>query len=200
MRTFYQAGPLFSEAEKAWHRALAARLREAGLNVVWPGDLLAAEDIEAAGPNAPALIFAACKKALDRCDAVLALLDGAQVDDGTAWEIGYAYARGLPVYGLRTDFRQSGETPHSMVNSMIQGCLTACARNVEEVLDLTRTAKGAAMETKVLEVLQQAGKPLRPGEIAKALWAEPKEVGKAIDALKKAGRITSPKRCFYGPA
>jgi DNA-binding MarR family transcriptional regulator len=55
------------------------------------------------------------------------------------------------------------------------------------------------METKILEVLEKAGKPLRPGDIAKELGADQKEVSKAIDALKKAGKINSPKRCFYAP-
>lgn len=55
------------------------------------------------------------------------------------------------------------------------------------------------MEAKVLEVMKKAGKPMRPGDIAKELGADTKEVSKAIDALKKAGKINSPKRCFYAP-
>ena len=55
------------------------------------------------------------------------------------------------------------------------------------------------MEDKVLEIMQKVGKPLRPGDIAKELGVESKEVSKAIDALKKAGKIHSPKRCFYEP-
>ena len=66
----------------------------------------------------------------------MALLDGTQVDDGTAWEIGYAYAKGLPIYGIRTDFRHAGETGHSTVNSMIEGCLTELASNVEDLLEV----------------------------------------------------------------
>ena len=53
------------------------------------------------------------------------------------------------------------------------------------------------METKVLDVLKKAGKPMRPGDIAKELGADAKEIGKAIDALKKMDKINSPKRCFY---
>lgn len=34
-------------------------------------------------------IFSRCKSHLDDADMVIALLDGPQVDDGTAWEIGY---------------------------------------------------------------------------------------------------------------
>lgn len=132
----YQAGPLFSEAEQSFHREMSARLREAGHTVIWPGDLLTEGQIEAAGPHAPSLIFTTCRDAIGRCTCMVALLDGTQVDDGTAWEIGYAYARGLSIYGLRTDARRAGETPHSYVNSMIQGCLTGFARSVEELARL----------------------------------------------------------------
>ncbi len=55
------------------------------------------------------------------------------------------------------------------------------------------------MEDKVLKAMQDAGKPVRPGDIAKALEVESKDVSKAIDALKKAGKVHSPKRCYYEP-
>ena len=56
------------------------------------------------------------------------------------------------------------------------------------------------MDEKVLEVLKKSGNPMRPGDIAKELGVDSKEVGKAIDALKKTGKIGSPKRCYYAPA
>jgi nucleoside 2-deoxyribosyltransferase len=136
MRTIYQAGPLFTEAEQTWHKALSARLKASGYNVIWPGNLLTDEQIQNAGANASTLIFDTCRVGIERCTCVVALLDGTQVDDGTAWEIGYAYARGLPIYGIRTDFRHAGETRHSTVNSMIEGCLSGLAKNVEELLAL----------------------------------------------------------------
>ena len=48
--------------------------------------------------------------------------------------------------------------------------------------------------------MQDAGKPVRPGDVAKALDADSKEVSKAIDELKKSGKIMSPTRCYYAPA
>ncbi|MGO9022030.1 MAG: nucleoside 2-deoxyribosyltransferase [Syntrophobacteraceae bacterium] len=42
---------------------------------------------------------------------LIALLDGPQVDDGAAWEIGYFYAKRRPeqkIIGIRTDFRRAG--------------------------------------------------------------------------------------------
>jgi Mn-dependent DtxR family transcriptional regulator len=56
------------------------------------------------------------------------------------------------------------------------------------------------MEEKVLDEMKKAGKPVRPGDVAKAIGAESKEVSKAIAGLKKAGKVISPKRCYYEPA
>jgi DNA-binding MarR family transcriptional regulator len=50
---------------------------------------------------------------------------------------------------------------------------------------------------KVLEVLANAGKPMKAGEIADLSGIDKKEVDKAIKKLKAEERITSPKVCFY---
>ena len=52
---------------------------------------------------------------------------------------------------------------------------------------------------KVLKAMKDAGKPVRPGDVAKSLCMDSKDVSKAIDALKKEGKVHSPKRCFYAP-
>jgi Mn-dependent DtxR family transcriptional regulator len=56
------------------------------------------------------------------------------------------------------------------------------------------------MEKKVLTAMKKAGKPVRPGDVAKMIGEDSKEVSKAIDALKKQGKVVSPKRCYYEPA
>ena len=53
------------------------------------------------------------------------------------------------------------------------------------------------MEKKVISAMKKAGKPVRPGEIAKELGVEGKAVSKAIQELKKQGKVMSPKRCFW---
>jgi len=40
---------------------------------------------------------------LPNCDVVIAILDGLHVGSGTAWELGFAYAKGIPTIGLKTD-------------------------------------------------------------------------------------------------
>ena len=53
------------------------------------------------------------------------------------------------------------------------------------------------MKDKVLQVMKDADKPVRPGDIAKELGVDSKEVSKAVKELKIEGKIISPKRCFY---
>lgn len=55
------------------------------------------------------------------------------------------------------------------------------------------------VQDKVLETLKNAQEPLKAGEIAEAAGIDKKEADKAIKALKKEGKIASPKRCYYAP-
>jgi nucleoside 2-deoxyribosyltransferase len=55
--------------------------------------------------------------------AIIAVLDGCDVDSGTALEIGYGFSLGLLIVGLRTDIRGSGDNEGSEVNLMIETCI-----------------------------------------------------------------------------
>ena len=52
---------------------------------------------------------------------------------------------------------------------------------------------------KILQAMKEMGKPVKPADVAEKLGMDTKVVPKAIDALKKAGKINSPKRCYYAP-
>ncbi len=56
------------------------------------------------------------------------------------------------------------------------------------------------MKDQVLKAMQDAGKPVRPGDVAKTLGVDGKDVSKAIKALREDGAVVSPKRCYYEPA
>ena len=114
----YFAGPLFSEAERDWiakvKGQILATAKQAGIaiTVCLPYDLIIEEEINSLGEKAKFEIFSRCRSNLEDSDILIALLDGTQVDDGTAWEIGYFYARRSPeqkIIGIRTDFRRAGE-------------------------------------------------------------------------------------------
>ena len=55
-------------------------------------------------------------------------------------------------------------------------------------------------EEEILEAMKKAGKPLKTQEIADMLGVDKKEVDKIVKKLKKEGKITSPKRCYYAPS
>jgi nucleoside 2-deoxyribosyltransferase len=82
--------------------------------------------------------FSRCKSHLDDADRVIALLDGSQVDDGTAWEIGYFYAKRSPeqkIIGIRTDVRRAGESVGAVVNAMIECSCDWIVRSREELME-----------------------------------------------------------------
>ena len=142
MTCIYLAGPLFTEAERTWHTQTKALLLQSAaqqdvtLEVIWPYELITSEEIAALGSAARQEIFRRCKDGLDNAHIVVALLDGTQVDDGTAWEIGYFFSRksaGQTIIGIRTDFRKAGESATAIVNAMIE---MACDRIVHDRDDL----------------------------------------------------------------
>ncbi len=129
MRTVYLAAPLFAEAELDFNRKLRDRIKSSGFNVFLPQeDSNNIRDKK----NRQRIIFDKNLKAIDNSDLLVAVVDGTDVDSGTAWESGYAYARGTPVFGLRTEFRTLGI--EGTVNLMIERSVVLCS-NIEELLE-----------------------------------------------------------------
>ena len=79
----YLAGPLFSQAERDWLSSLAARLRADAIECFVPH-----ESFSGTEPGSASVVFAGDLEGMRSCDLMLAWLDGAMVDDGTAAEIG----------------------------------------------------------------------------------------------------------------
>jgi nucleoside 2-deoxyribosyltransferase len=67
---------------------------------------------------------------IDACDMVFAVLDGTDVDSGTAAEIGYAFARGRPILGYRGDFRLSADNEGSIVNLQVESFIRASGGDI----------------------------------------------------------------------
>jgi nucleoside 2-deoxyribosyltransferase len=65
-------------------------------------------------------IGATNRAAIDAAHGVVAVLDGVDVDSGTAAEVGYAFARGKLVVGYRGDFRLSADNEGSTVNLQVE--------------------------------------------------------------------------------
>lgn len=129
MRTVYLAAPLFSEAELDFNRKLRDEIKNSGFKVFLPQeDSNNVKDRD----DRQMIIFSKNEAAIEKSDMIVAVVDGHDVDSGTAWEIGYAYARGKPILGLRTDFRTLGI--EGTVNLMIERSVLLC-KSIPELLN-----------------------------------------------------------------
>jgi nucleoside 2-deoxyribosyltransferase len=133
-KRIYVAGPLFSQSEREFDEKIAAICEELGYKTFLPHRDAGLQDHD--NSNA---IFDGDMRALNEADLVVCNLDGVDVDAGTAWEIGYAYAHGKAIVGIRTDRRVL--EPWASVNLMIGNSV-----EIVRTLDELRGAISAAIE------------------------------------------------------
>ena len=143
----YVAGPLFSEAERSWLDALAARLRAEGIDCFVPHE------------NFPELadvtleqVYRIDTEGLRSSNALVAWLDGPMVDDGTACEIGMfaelvrsggGHYRGIVAVAtdLRLERRRQASVVGGGMNLFVGGAIASCGtivHTVDEVVDALR--------------------------------------------------------------
>jgi nucleoside 2-deoxyribosyltransferase len=121
----YLSAPLFTQAERRWNRRLGEELERCieGAEILLPQDFKVGSSYNV--PQHFSKIFDACIEGVRGADAVVAVLDGPDVDSGTALELGVAYERGIPIIGVRTDYRESQDRG---VNLVIAGACTEVLR------------------------------------------------------------------------
>lgn len=158
-KTIYLASPLgFAASTRGFMADLAASLRN-DVDVLnpWDDQRFAAEFQELAAVDSVTVrdtrlaeinteLGRKNTESIDAVDGLLAVLDGVDVDSGTAAEIGYAFARGKRVYGLRTDFRLAGDNHGSIVNLQVQYFIEQSGgkivTEVPDLIDLIREYAG----------------------------------------------------------
>jgi nucleoside 2-deoxyribosyltransferase len=125
IHTVYFAGPLFTQAERNWNTAIAEGLQDAGFEVLLP-QIQAINIVKSTGgltKEERKALFDVAIDSVNKCDAVIAILDGPDPDSGTCFECGYALGLNRPVLGIRTDLRFGGDDPDAGVNLMLsQSC------------------------------------------------------------------------------
>lgn len=135
-KRIYIAGPLFSEHERKFLEELAATLA-AKLGLDPESDVfLPHRDAGDAGVHGEGRteVFSSDLKYLDGAIVIVALLDGPDVDSGTAVEMGYAFAQGKKVFGILTDWRRwSSSNKVENINNMIWGVCARGSRIYKEV-------------------------------------------------------------------
>jgi len=126
----YLAAPLFSQAERSYNVLISELLKKNLFEVYLPQET--GDDSAGRKQNEHQRLFALNKKALEQADIVVSIIDGADADSGTAWEMGYAHALGKTVVAMRTDFRHVGTGEH--VNLMLEQPSVVVTTS-EELLD-----------------------------------------------------------------
>ncbi|WIG52659.1 MAG: nucleoside 2-deoxyribosyltransferase [Afipia sp.] len=147
----YLAGPLgFSEAGRLFHRHIVGKLRGLGYDVLDPWDFdpsqVSAVQVMPAGVERVAAwvrlneeIGRRNQLLIDEADAIFAVLDGTDVDSGTAAEIGYAFARGKKIIGYRGDFRLAADNEGSTVNLQVEYFIRASGGSIPRSLEEAMT-------------------------------------------------------------
>lgn len=130
----YVASPLgFSQAGRSFYEGiLIPEITRLGFVVVDPWKLTdqAKIDVVKNMPYGPARrdawqrldmeIASNNQAGIDGSDLIFAVLDGADVDSGTASEIGYGFAKGKPILGYRGDIRLTGDNDGATVNLQVE--------------------------------------------------------------------------------
>lgn len=122
-KCIYLASPLFNEMELSYNRHLKKVLSRF-FDVFLPQEdgLLLRKLVESGISSAMAerMVFDADIQAMKESDIVLAVLNGAHIDEGVSFELGFCHALGKRCIGLKTDIRQALPTGN---NPMIaHGC------------------------------------------------------------------------------
>ena len=148
MRVYF-AGPLFTPYERSFIDGCVARLRAAGIEVFVPH-----EEILAGAETTAETVFAVDYAGVANANAVVALLDGPVIDDGTACEIGLFY--GLMqrdpskkgIVGLVTDLRSTRSHEAGAgygLNLFVLGCIAAAGSvttSIDEALAVLEGWRG----------------------------------------------------------
>jgi adenylate cyclase len=144
----YVASPLgFTEPGRQYaERVVLPALRSAGLEPLDPWDdpefrIARAMEVADADARMETLVAANASVAARNASlirsamGVLAVLDGTDVDSGTAAEIGFAAALGVPITGLRTDIRPGGDNEATAVNLQVEWFIRQGGGGVHRDLD-----------------------------------------------------------------
>jgi nucleoside 2-deoxyribosyltransferase len=161
----YLAGPLgFSEAGRAFHQTVVVpAVQRLGHVVLDPwsatnplgiepgldGEIAAADRMPYGEPRREAWrklnrrIGAKNRDLINACGLVLAVLDGVDVDSGTAAEVGYAFAKSKPILGYRGDFRLSADNDGAIVNLQVEYFIRASGGTIISRMDELAAALAA---------------------------------------------------------
>lgn len=130
----YIASPFgFSEAGRYfYYDKFLPIITKEGFQIIDPWELTSQEEIDEVLRHPYGLLRKEAWKLLDfkmgernaigieRAKGIVAILDGIDVDSGTAGEIGYGSAQGKKILGYKGDFRLTSENEGTLVNLQVE--------------------------------------------------------------------------------
>lgn len=121
MKKIYLASPFFNSEETNKLEMVKTILRDKGLDVFVPNEHQNPQ-LEFGSLEWRAATFKSDVDAIDNCDVMVAVNCQGNYDDaGTMWEIGYAFAKGIPV----VVFNNTGKTINLMIADSLHSLLTS---------------------------------------------------------------------------
>jgi nucleoside 2-deoxyribosyltransferase len=141
MIKIYLASPFFNEAEIEVYRRVITALRAEGYQVYVPQEHAIENAWSLSNEDWAQQVFVEDLYALDSCEVVMVLNFGMYSDSGTAWEAGYAFAKGKTVVQVLC----GGENAtYSLM--MMNGC-----SNIVELPQVAHFRKVSANTAKVIQ-------------------------------------------------
>ena len=144
----YIASPFgFSESGRLfYYEKLIPALEDLGLEIIDPWTLTPEEKIyevvcmdfgkeqKEAWKKLNILIGKNNTKGIERADIVISILDGVDIDSGTASEVGYAAGKNKYIEGYRGDFRLSADNIGSTVNLQVEYFIRSSGGEISDTL------------------------------------------------------------------
>ena len=138
MAKIYVAGPLFTEGQRWLLERIDAVCQEQGFETYLPHRDAGLFDRD----SDSLFFFEQDLRQLRESAVVVAVLNGDDVDSGTAWEMGYFYARiGGPIVGYVHDSRKPH--PKAQINPMVVNSLHALVHDLDALAEVLAGLKQA---------------------------------------------------------
>jgi len=138
MPKIYVAGPLFTEGQRWLLERVDAVCRQQGFETYLPHRDAGLFDRD----SDSSFFFQQDLRQLQEAAIVVAVLNGDDVDSGTAWEMGYFYAvKGGPIVGYVHDTRKPH--PKAQLNPMVVGSLHTLVQDLDALAEVLAGLKKA---------------------------------------------------------
>ena len=138
MKPIYFAAPLFSDAEREYNIRVVAEIEQFYPVFLPQRDGRLISDLLRRGISIRSAFDQICQadlQAIKDCAIVVGVLDGSEINDGVAFELGYAFAMGRRCVALQTDFRRS---IFGRNNPMLEHCLIAAVSNSAALVEVLK--------------------------------------------------------------